>query len=84
MYPYKVQISQKLHDGDFERHADFCSWFLQKEEWRRPYFCWKGNHVRRSSFRAEWMRQQAEIYVLGLKNPIKTTLLIMLFFFVRC
>ena len=32
MYPYKIQICQKLHDGDFERRADFCSWFLQKDE----------------------------------------------------
>ena len=32
MYSYKVQICQKLHDGDFERRADLCSWFLQKYE----------------------------------------------------
>ena len=32
MYPYNAKICQKLHDGEFERRADFCLWFLQKDE----------------------------------------------------
>ena len=31
MHPYKMQICQKLHEGDFERHVAFCEWFLQKD-----------------------------------------------------
>ena len=30
MHPYKMQIFQKLHEGDFERRVAFCEWFLQK------------------------------------------------------
>ena len=30
MHPYKMQICQKLHEGDFERRVAFCEWFLQK------------------------------------------------------
>lgn len=30
MYPYKVQICQKLHEGDFARRVTFCEWLLRK------------------------------------------------------
>ena len=30
MLPYKMNICQKLHEGDFERGVAFCEWFLQK------------------------------------------------------
>ena len=28
--PYKVQVSQQLQPGVFERKAQFCEWFLHK------------------------------------------------------
>ena len=30
MFPYKIQICQKLHEGDFARRVTFCEWLLRE------------------------------------------------------